>query len=291
MMTKNEKQALKTIGLTLFFLMMATTLLFAAVQEKVISKTFTPDRSRPLLVKVRGDGAEVHLSAVERGREGRARYRYNEDHFSGTMEWDSEQNRFETVLDMEGIDFNTDDEGSDSELGVMLPGGVPIDLDFSLKAGVLDLDGDGLEFNGLELYLWAGELTANFPTPSRRVIRRANIDVKMGETRLENLGNLAIEVLDVNGFAGACYIDLTGSVEMERQVRVDMEMGEIEVVVPKGATVEARISKLGFLAKVDLPRGWEKDGRYAYSPGARRGEADIRLDIRGGIGQITIVEK
>jgi hypothetical protein len=290
-MTTTEKQALKTIGLTLFFLLAATTLLFAAVQEKVISKTFTPDRSRPLLVKVRGDGAEVNIAAVERGREGRARYRYNEDHFSGTMEWDREQNRFETVLDMDGIDFDTDNEGSESQLDTMLPGRVPIDLDFSLKAGAVDLDAEGLEFNGLELYLWAGELQASFPTPSRTVIKRVNVDVKMGETRLEQLGNVAFEVMDVNGFAGVCALDLTGSVEMKRQVRVDMEMGEIEVIVPEGAAVEARISKLGFLADVDIPYGWVKEGRYAYSPGARRGGVDIKLDIRGGIGQITIIEK
>lgn len=290
-MTTNEKQAMKTIGLTLFFLLAATTLLFAGVQEKVITKTFTPDRSRPLLVKVRGDGAEVEIAAVERGRVGRARYRYDEEFFSGTMEWDPEQNRFETVLDMEGIDFDTDDEDQESKLDIMLPGGVPIDLDFSLKVGVVNLDGDGLEFSGLELSLWAGELQADFPTPSRKVIRRANVDVKMGETRLEGLGNLAIEMLDVNGFAGVCILDLTGAVKMRRQVRVDMEMGEITVIVPEGVTVEARISKLGFLADVDLPRGWDRDGRYAYSPGAHRGEADIRLDIRGGIGQITILER
>ncbi|MFC1559045.1 hypothetical protein ACFL39_00455 [Gemmatimonadota bacterium] len=290
-MNTNEKQALKTIGLTLFFLLTATTLLFAGVQEKVITKVFTPDRSRPLLVKVRGDGAEVAISAVERGREGRARYRYDEEFFSGIMEWDSEENRLETILNMEGLDFDTDDDNQESNLDIMLPTGVPIDLDFTLKAGVIDLDADGLEFSGMEISLWAGELQAAFTTPSRTVIRRANVDVKMGETVLEGLGNLAIEMLDVNGFAGVCTLDLTGSIKMRRQVRVDMEMGEITVIVPEGVAVEARISKLGFLADVDLPRGWDQDGRYAYSPGAHRGEVDIKLDIRGGIGQITIVER
>ena len=290
-MNTTEKQALKTIGLTLFFLLTATTLLFAGIQEKVITKVFTPDRSRPLLVKVRGDGAEVAIAAVERGREGRARYRYDEKSFSGIMEWNSEQNRLEAILDMEGLDFDTDDNNQESSLDIMLPTGVPIDLDFSLKAGSVDLDADGLEFSGLEISLWAGELQLNFPTPSRSVIRRANVDVKMGETVIEGLGNLAIEMLDVNGFAGVCTLDLTGSVKMRRQVRVDMEMGEITVIVPEGATVEARITKLGFLADVDLPRSWDRDGRYAFSPGAHRGEADIKLDIRGGIGQITILER
>ncbi|MFC1628358.1 hypothetical protein ACFL3H_04500 [Gemmatimonadota bacterium] len=290
-MNTTEKQALKTIGLTLFFLLTATTLLFAGVQEKVITKVFSPDRSRPLLVKVRGDGAEVAISAVERGREGRARYRYDEAFFSGIMEWDPDQNRLETILDMEGLDFDSDDDNQESTLDIMLPKGAPIDLDFTLKAGVVDLDADGLEFSGLEISLWAGELQVNFPTPSRSVIRRANVDVKMGETVIEGLGNVAIEMLDVNGFAGVCTLDLTGSVKIRRQVRVDMEMGEITVIVPKGATVEARISKLGFLADVDLPRSWDRDGRYAYSPGTHSGEADIKLDIRGGIGQITIVER
>lgn len=290
-MTQTEKQALKTIAITLLLLLAATSLLFAGAQERVITKTFTPDSSRPLLLKVHGDAGDVKIERVIRGREGRARYRYDEDRYSGTMEWDPELNRLETTIDMDGVNYDKDEEDNESELEILLPRTSPVDLDLSLKAGMVYLDGDGLEFSGLELMLWAGELQAVFPTPSGGVIPRANVDVKLGELNLEGLGNLAIELLDINCTAGMCTVDLTGSVSMKREVRVDLELGEITVIVPKGAAVEARISKLGFLAEVNIPDGWSKNGRYAYSPSARRGEVDLRLDIRGGIGEINIEER
>lgn len=290
-MTHTEKQALKTIVITIFLLLAATSLLFAGVQERVVTKNFVPDPSRPLLLKVQGDAAEVNIERVTRGREGRARYRYDEDRYSGTLEWNPERNRLESTIDLDGVGYDKDEENYESELEILLPRTSPVDLDLSLKAGAVYLDGEGLEFSGLELMLWAGELQAEFTTPSREVIPRANIDVKLGELDLEGLGNLAIEVLDINSTAGVCTIDLTGSISMKREVRVDLEIGEISIIVPRGAAVEARISKLGFLADINTPYGWSKDGRYYYSPSAGRGDIDLRLDIRGGIGEISIEER
>ncbi len=125
----------------------------------------------------------------------------------------------------------------------------------------------------------------------RKVIDRIDIDVKLGELHMENLGNLGFEFLDVNGFAGEIVLDFNGELKMHREVRVDLELGSMTIIVPVGMTVRARISKLGFLAEVDVPGGWRRDGRYTYSPGASRDVADLRLDLRGGIGEIVIREK
>jgi|GEM_PF-1795149 len=290
-MSRSERQALKAMLVTVLLLLAASTLLFAQSQPRVITRTFDPDPDRPLRVMIRGDGAEVKLENVSRSDQGRARYRYHEDHFSGTLDWESERNTFEVTLEMEVSSFDTDDETQESELEVLLPGRPEIDLDVTLKAGVISLDGDGLTFDALDLSLWAGELNASFPTRSDRVINRVEADVKLGEMRLENLGNLAFEELNVNGFAGEVVLDFSGEVSMRREARVDLEIGTVTVIVPKGMTVRSRISKLGFLAQVDVPRAWRKDGRYFYSPGASRREADLMLDIRGGIGEITIVER
>ncbi len=289
-MSKSERQALKAIVVTVL-LLAATTLLSAQSQPQMITKSFTPDIGRPLSVKIRGDGAEIMIKGAARDGEGRARYRFDEEHFTASLEWEPEKNTFRAILDMDLHSFDTDDEEHESELKVLLPRRPEVDLDCSLKAGVVDLDGGGLTFNELELALWAGELKATFPTPSNKVIGRVEVDVKLGEMHLNELGNLACEELDVNGFAGEMTLDFSGSVSMRREARIDLEIGQITIYVPKGMAVQARISKLGFLAEVDIPGGWRKEGRYVYSPGTSRGEAELRLDIRGGIGAITIVER
>jgi len=290
-MNRSEIQALKTLLVTVLLLLVASTLLFAQSPPQVITKSFTPDTDRPLQVKISGDGAEITLESVARSRQGRARYRYDEEHFSGTLEWEPESNRFEVFLDMDLVSFDTDDEDHESELEVLLPRRPEIDLDVSLKAGIISLDGEQLTFDNLNLSLWAGELKASFPTLSNKVIDRVEMDVKLGELHLKGLGNLAFEELDVNGFAGEMILDFRGTLSMMREARIDLEIGTITVVVPEGMTVQARVSKLGFLAQVNVPDGWRRDGRYIYSPGARRGEADLRLVIRGGIGEIAIEER
>lgn len=290
-MSNKEKQALKVMLVTLVLLLVTSSMLFAQGQLQVLSKSFTPDTDRPLRVKIRGDGAEILLKSVARNGQGRARYRYHEDQFSGTLDWIPERNQLYAELDMRISSFNSDDEGNESELEVLLPRNPEIDLDISLKAGILKLDGENLTFDNIDLALWAGELDVSFPSVSRKIIDRIDIDVKLGELHMENLGNLAFEFLDVNGFAGEIVLDFNGELKMHREVRVDLELGSMTIIVPVGMTVRARISKLGFLAEVDVPREWRRDGRYAYSPGASRDVADLRLDLRGGIGEIVIREK
>lgn len=287
-MSYSERQALKTLAITLLLLLAASTLLFAAVTVQEMEKRFLPDRDRPLQVRIRADGAEVQIASPEGVREGRARYRFDPKHFSGSLAFDPDQNLISAELDMEGVNWDSDVDPS--ELSMLIPRSQLLDLDCSMKAGVVDLDGEGLRFQDMELDLWAGEMSARFPAPSPGDMKRVVVDVKMGETDLEGLGNLAFSELDVNGFAGEITLDFSGMLRMKRRARVDLEMGSITVYVPSDMAVEARIGKLGFLAEVDLPNGWERDGKYAFSPSARGQEPDLFLDIRGGIGEITIRE-
>lgn len=135
-MSNKEKQALKVILVTLVLLLVTSSMLFAQGQLQVLSKSFTPDTDRPLRVKIRGDGAEILLKSVARNGQGRARYRYHEDQFSGTLDWVPERNLFEAELDMRMSSFDTDDEGHESELEILLPRNPEVDLDISLKAGM-----------------------------------------------------------------------------------------------------------------------------------------------------------
>ncbi|MFO7768209.1 MAG: hypothetical protein R6W82_04535 [bacterium] len=289
-MSYPERQAVKTLAITLLFLLAASTLLFAAAAVQEIEKRFRPDPDRPLLVRVRGDGAEVEIASPERVREGRARYRCDPRHFSGSLVFDAEENLISAGLDMDGL--NREDSGdSPSELSVLVPRGQRVALDCSMKAGMVDLDGEGMVFEDLGLKLWAGEMSARFPVVSPGHMKRVVVDVKMGETDLEGLGNLAFRELDVNGFVGEITLDFRGSLRMRRRARVDLEMGSITVCVPAGMAVEARIGKMGFLAEVDIPGGWSSEGKYAFSPTARGQEPDLLLDIRGGIGEIKILER
>jgi len=288
-MTDRERMAMRTMIVTFLLLLAATTMLFAQVQQEEITKRFTPAPERALQVNVRGDGAEISLAAARQGREGRARYRFTPENFEGTLDWDPEENRLTAILEVRNMKFE-DEEEQASDLDLLVPRSVPLDLDVDLKGGVLELDGAGLDFENLSIAMWGGELSADFPEPSARVVKLVEVDVKMGDTGISGLGNLAFDRLDVNGFAGEMRLDFTGSLKRRRVARIDLEFGSITVIVPRGAGVEARISKWGFLSEVKVPSGWGRDGKYAYSPAAEDG-VELELDIRGGVGEIIIIER
>jgi hypothetical protein len=81
-MTEAERRTLKAFLITVLLLLAATSLVFAQVETQEITRTFRPDARRPLKVEVRMEGGELHLSAVPRGQEGRARYRFRRRMFS-----------------------------------------------------------------------------------------------------------------------------------------------------------------------------------------------------------------
>lgn len=290
-MTDRERNALKTVIVTILLLLVASSLLFAGVGPGEITKRFVPDSDRPLKIEVRGDGAEVEIASIRRGREGRARYRFTEENFDGSLTWDAEANRLTAVVDIRNRAFDRNDEDRESALDLLLPRTAPVDLDLSIKAGAVRINGEGMRFADLDLTLWAGELDVAFPTLSADIVKRVDVDVKMGETSLRGLGNLAFEKLDVNGFAGEMTLDFTGVKRMRRAARIDLEFGSITIIVPRELGVEARISKWGFMAEVALPDGWERDGKYASSPAVLDRGVELSLDIRGGVGEISIIAR
>ncbi len=289
-MTDRERIALRTVIATVLLLLAATSLLFAGDRQEEITKRFVPAADRPLKIQVRGDGAEVEIASIRRGGEGRARYRFTPENFDGSLSWDAEGNMLTAVLDVRNLSGNEEDD-QESDLDILIPRTALVDLDFSIKGGVLDINGEGMRFVDIGVEMWGGELSADFPTPSPEMRERVEIDVKMGETRISGLCNLAFDRLDVNGFAGEMWLDFSGSIRKERSARIDLEFGTITIIVPKGMGVEARIGKWGFLAEVDVPDNWGRDGKYVYSPAASERGVELSLDIRGGVGEITIIER
>ncbi len=293
-MTESEQRALKAFLITVLLLLTATSLVFAQADPAEITKTFRPDSRRPIKIDVRMEGGELHFSAVPRGAEGRARYRYDQKRFGGELRWDQEENALVAITDMHGLHVESGPDSTDrseSSLEILIPRGALVELDLNVKWGYIKLDGEDLRFDALAVDITGGELIADFPTQAETGLRRIDLELSMGEMDVKGLGNLSWETLDVNGAMGSLDIDLTGGLEMTRRATIDLEIGEMTVTVPADRRVEARVSKWGFLANVDYPDSWERDGRYLYSRRRDEGRIDLFLDIQGGIGDITIRQR
>ncbi len=122
-----------------------------------------------------------------------------------------------------------------------------------------------------------------------------NDDVRMdvvarmgaGEAKM-NLSTMQLRNVEVNIGVGEVELDLDGQPERSYDVQINGGVGQATVYLPDNvaisATAEGGIGDI----KVD---GLEKRGRRYINPGHEDDPVMIRVDVRGGIGEIRLIAR
>jgi hypothetical protein len=105
-----------------------------------------------------------------------------------------------------------------------------------------------------------------------------------GEATL-NLGTLDLRSLEVQQGAGEVRLDLRGTPKRSYDVRVSGGVGSTRIRVPRSVAVVANATSGIGSIRVD---GLEKRGSSWYNPGHESDPVTIRLDVKGGVGEIVI---
>lgn len=106
-----------------------------------------------------------------------------------------------------------------------------------------------------------------------------------GEAHL-NLGSLNLRGVDVNLGAGEVEVDLRGNPKRSYDVRIQGGIGQATVRVPASVGISATAS--GGIGEINV-RGLEnRNGRW-INRGHENAAVTIRLDVKGGIGQIDLI--
>ncbi|MBA3975150.1 MAG: hypothetical protein C0504_13155 [Candidatus Solibacter sp.] len=111
-----------------------------------------------------------------------------------------------------------------------------------------------------------------------------NVSLGAGESRL-NLGSLTLRSARVQVGAGQVDLDLRGPKKSSCDVEIRGGVGEATVWVPNdvGVVAEAR----GGIGEVSV-RGLTRDGGRWTNDAYGKSPVTLRLDVKGGIGQINI---
>jgi predicted membrane protein len=111
-----------------------------------------------------------------------------------------------------------------------------------------------------------------------------NVTLGAGESKL-NLGTLTMRSAKVQIGAGQVTVDLRGPKKTNCDIEVRGGVGEATVLVPKdvGVVAEAR----GGLGEVQV-HGLQREGGKWTNEQYGKSPITIRLDVKGGIGQINI---
>ncbi len=154
-----------------------------------------------------------------------------------------------------------------------------------------------MEMGGLrlrEFYLnnWAGEVEVRFDEPNPILMDFLDIDAKVGEIRLVKLGNARFKKANINGGIGEIDIDFGGDLLSESRAKVDLDIGEAVVSLPRDIGIKMRIGGgLSFLSSKDIDQSFYRRGNYYYSDDYQEKKNRFFLYITPGLGQFTIERK
>jgi hypothetical protein len=149
--------------------------------------------------------------------------------------------------------------GSDAELNIMQPRGA--------RSGF-----------GNTIYEWEVDLNADVPLDLV-----ANLGA--GEVTLD-LGRMNLGRVDVNIGAGEVDMDLRGEPRRDYAVYIRGGVGATRVRLPRGARIEATAVK--GLGEINV-EGLERRGNVWTNPDPDASAVAVRVDVKGGIGEINLV--
>jgi N-terminal domain of toast_rack, DUF2154 len=106
-----------------------------------------------------------------------------------------------------------------------------------------------------------------------------------GEASFE-LGGMNLRTVDVSIGAGKATMDLRGAPKRDYSVRIRGGVGEATVYLPKDAAISAKAA--GAIGDISVEGLVERDGAWV-NPDRPDGPVTVRLDVKGGIGQIKLI--
>jgi hypothetical protein len=135
------------------------------------------------------------------------------------------------------------DDSNRPRLTLLIPPGVPIELSLNVSMGESRIDLGGLTLSDLGLDLSMGNHEVDFRQPVVDGMTRFRLNARMGNVRVENLGNARAKSVDASGSMGNLTADLGGDWRpgSEAELSFTQSMGEVRVNVPTKVRLEADV--------------------------------------------------
>jgi hypothetical protein len=106
-----------------------------------------------------------------------------------------------------------------------------------------------------------------------------------GEARLD-LGSLSLRSLEINMGVGELRLDLRGNPKRDYDVRINGGVGQATVRLPNTVGVDAFAT--GGIGEIEV-RGLEKRRDRWINPAHEHAPVTIHLNVKGGVGNITLI--
>lgn len=249
-------------------------------------RTVTSSRSyggeEKLDVKIEYGAGEFSVDPGAAGVLYRSMLRYNADSFRPVATY--EKGRL-TLGIRGGEGISSLKSNGKARLDVTLGQDAPIDLDMDFGAVEAKLELGGLRLHSLELSTGASETNLSFSRPNRDAMRMMKLEAGAAEFNVVGLGNANAERFDFDGGIGDIRLDFTGEWRRDMKATVDMGVGSLTLVLPRGLGV--RVRKDTFLTSFDSEGLIKRGGSY-YSENWESAEHKLTLSVNAALGSITV---
>lgn len=250
-------------------------------------KTYRMRTDQEARLRMDLDACEIRLAPGQSDNEIRVSLIYSRNQFSHFMRHDDRSNELDITFDKKGW-FEHDSDRVPARLEMELPREVGLRIFCRIKAGEVDMQLGGMRIVEFVLKAWAGEVDIDFNEPNRSEMRFMEVNTKVGESALRNLGNARFVNAEINGGIGEMTIDFRGDMLKEASADVDLDIGETVILLPDKSGTKLSVSKFAFLSQVELPFRLEKEGRYYYTENYRKLDRTFLLHVSTGIGELRI---
>jgi hypothetical protein len=254
------------------------------------NERFDVSSAKPLEVILNVDAGEV---TVEPGESHAAvvSMDYDKEECRPDIDMNAKDNRLEVRLDKKHWFRWHHDNGNkdDTRVHLTLPADADIRLDCRVKAGETTLRLGGLRIKELSVETWAGETEIGFDRPNPIVMDFLDVEAKIGEFRLSQLGNARFQRAIISGGIGEMHADFSGSIVPDSKARINLTIGEASVILPDHAGSRLEIGgSLNFLSKKNIEHTLHRRGRAWYSDGYDQDRDRFSLFIKPGLGELNV---
>jgi hypothetical protein len=279
---------MKNLLILAFALLTLTAANIARAEKVTIDKTF--NMRGEVTVTLRIDGGQVELFRNEEN-ECHVFIEHTKDKCRAEVNYDDKTDELEIYIDHDNWALAKSHDGEKSKYAIVkigLPHKSDLSIDAVIKAGKLDMKLGDLNIKSLEIRSYAGEARIDFDKPNRCEMSTFDVDFKVGDVKLYNLGNANFAEGDINSSVGSMLIDFNGEKIKHAMARIDMEIGETTLIVPDDIGVKVKVSKFLFLSSVDYPNWFSQEGSYYYSRNYEKEKDSLYLIISTGIGELKM---
>jgi len=277
----------KSIIVYVFLLSLMTSAFGQDLGVTTFEKEYEISDKKPLEVLIDIDAGEINIIKGNKSRTAAVFMQYTKDNFRGMSRYDKERNSLEIILDHKGL-FKNYDNDNIAELELKLPADIEIIFDSKVKAGEIYMSMGGLILKEFMVNNWAGEIDISFDEPNKGLMDFLGIKSRVGELQCSKLGNARFERADINGGIGELDIDFTGDLINNCMAKVDLDIGESYIRLPKNIGIKLRIGGWSFLSEKNIDSYFYKRGNSYYSEDYSNSKEKFYIRVSPGLGELTI---